>query len=72
MNVMEQVMPDYGEILRFLAHNPPQLPVDRQLHASLLELLASCLRDPGEVSDNIADHTSRTFDSRHHQTPSFN
>jgi len=37
-------MPDYGEILAFLAANPPQLETERELHASLLELLAQCLR----------------------------
>jgi len=37
-------MPDYGEILAFLAANPPQLAGERELHASLLELLAKCLR----------------------------
>ena len=37
-------MPDYREILEFLAKNPPQLESERALHASLLELLASCLR----------------------------
>ncbi|MGH6736590.1 MAG: hypothetical protein ACRECX_11000 [Methyloceanibacter sp.] len=56
-------MPDYGEILAFLAANPPQAEAERELHASLLELLAQCLRaeqvatgddgeedlDPGEI-----------------------
>ena len=54
-------MPDYGEILAFLAANPPQLAGERELHASLLELLAKCLRseqvdmddeddlDPGQI-----------------------
>jgi hypothetical protein len=37
-------MPDYGEILAFLATNPPQEEAERELHASLLELLAECLR----------------------------
>ena len=37
-------MPDYGEILEFLAANPPQLAAERELHASLLELIAKCLR----------------------------
>jgi hypothetical protein len=37
-------MLDYGEILRYLAKNPPQMDAERQLHASLLELLAKCLR----------------------------
>lgn len=43
-------MPDYGEILQFLAKNPPQLDAERKLHASLLELLAQCLRDEGHVT----------------------
>lgn len=37
-------MANYGEILAFLAANPPQLEDERELHASLLELLAECLR----------------------------
>lgn len=37
-------MPDYEEILAFLAANPPHLEAERELHASLLELLAQCLR----------------------------
>jgi hypothetical protein len=37
-------MLEYGEILRYLAKNPPQIDAERQLHASLLELLAKCLR----------------------------
>jgi len=38
-------MPNYEDILRFLAKNPPQLSSERQLHASILELLAACLRN---------------------------
>ena len=37
-------MADYGEILEFLAANPPQFAAERELHASLLEMLAKCLR----------------------------
>ena len=37
-------MPEYGKILAFLANNPPQFESERAMHASLLELLASCLR----------------------------
>jgi len=37
-------MPDYGDILRFLAQTPPQSDAERQMHASLLELIAECLR----------------------------
>lgn len=45
-------MPDYGEILAFLAANPPQAEAERELHASLLELLAKCLRAEQVVTDN--------------------
>jgi hypothetical protein len=44
-------MPDYGEILAFLAANPPQAEAERELHASLLELLAKCLRAEQVVTD---------------------
>ncbi len=37
-------MPDYGDILRYMAKTPPLNEAERQLHASLLELLAQCLR----------------------------
>jgi hypothetical protein len=43
-------MPDYEEILAFLAANPPKQAAERELHASLLELIAKCLR-----SDVIGD-----------------
>jgi hypothetical protein len=42
-------MPDYAEILNFLAKNPPQLEAERELHASLLELLANCLRNDQQI-----------------------
>jgi hypothetical protein len=45
-------MPDYGDILAFLAENPPQFDAERNLHASLLELLAQCLRT-GERPQHI-------------------
>lgn len=45
-------MPDYGEILAFLAANPPQAEAERELHASLLELLAKCLRAEQVVTDS--------------------
>jgi hypothetical protein len=49
-------MPDYGEILAFLAANPPQLAAERELHASLLELLAKCLRsDQVDTEDGEDD-----------------
>ncbi len=37
-------MPDYADILNFLAKNPPKLDAERRVHASLLELLGACLR----------------------------
>jgi hypothetical protein len=50
-------MPDYGEILAFLAANPPQVEAERELHASLLELLAKCLR-----ADQVATDGDDTLD----------
>lgn len=44
-------MPDYAEILTFLAANPPQVANDRVLHASLLEMLAKCLRTQQMITD---------------------
>lgn len=55
-------MPDYGEILQFLAKNPPQVASERHLHASLLELLANCLRSDAPAPDMDATgpiHTAR-------------
>ena len=54
-------MPDYGEILQFLADHPPELQSERQLHASLLELLASCLRSEGTFGDELSDHFVEQF-----------
>jgi len=48
-------MPDYGEILAFLAANPPQLASERELHASLLELLAKCLRSEQVTTEDDAE-----------------
>lgn len=50
-------MPDYGEILAFLAANPPRVEAERELHASLLELLAKCLR-----ADQIGTNGDDTLD----------
>ena len=43
-------MPDYGDLLRFLAQNPPALEAERRVHASLLELLGACLREAPDAS----------------------
>lgn len=48
-------MPDYEEILAFLATNPPRHHADRELHASLLELLAKCLRSEQVAVENEDD-----------------
>ncbi len=51
-------MADYGEILEFLAANPPQFAGERELHASLLEMIAKCLR-----SDELAqEEVEASFD----------
>jgi hypothetical protein len=47
-------MPDYEEILSFLAANPPKLAAERELHASLLELIAKCLRSEGALEGDEA------------------
>ena len=63
-------MPDYADLLDFLAKNPPQMESERQLHASLLELMAQCLRteeaceqtvDNGQwpIQNQIADSHTR-------------
>jgi hypothetical protein len=50
------MMPDYEEILAFLAANPPKLAAERELHASLLELIAKCLRsDAADDDDAVAE-----------------
>jgi hypothetical protein len=59
-------MPDYADLLDYLANNPPQMESERQLHASLLELMAQCLRseetceqtvenDQASLSDKISE-----------------
>jgi hypothetical protein len=57
-------MPDYSDILTFLATNPPELQSERAMHASLLELLASCLRAPGDIDDNVATKTAEVMASQ--------
>jgi hypothetical protein len=47
-------MPDYEEILTFLAANPPALAAERELHASLLEMIAKCLRSDAVEQDEDA------------------
>jgi hypothetical protein len=47
-------MPDYEEILTFLAANPPKLAAERELHASLLEMIARCLRSDAAEDDESA------------------
>jgi len=67
-------MPDYGEILAFLASNPPQLAAERELHASLLELLAQCLRsDQGRLTVNDVDEVgAEGLEARHFRWVNFN
>jgi hypothetical protein len=53
-------MPDYEEILTFLAANPPTLAAERELHASLLEMIAKCLRsDAAEEEDERAPEETK-------------
>lgn len=57
-------MPDYGEILRFLAQTPPQSDAERQMHASLLELVAECLRSDDTETLAEARHVRDRFPDR--------
>jgi hypothetical protein len=52
-------MPDYEEILAFLAANPPKLAAERELHASLLELIVKCLRS-GEAEEDESSAETET------------
>ncbi|MEO0619943.1 MAG: hypothetical protein AAFZ01_11780 [Pseudomonadota bacterium] len=44
---------DYGEMLRFLADNPPGSDAERNAHASLLELIATCVREDGPEPNDM-------------------
>lgn len=61
-------MPDYGKILEFLAKNPPQFEAEKKLHASLLELLAHCLRSDEQISgepgsESLEEHFSKSHNN---------
>ena len=65
-------MPDYGEILAFLASNPPQLAAERELHASLLELLAQCLRSERVTTDDANEASPENLEAHHFRWVNFN
>jgi hypothetical protein len=65
-------MPDYGEILAFLAANPPQLSAERELHASLLELLAQCLRSERVSTTEEDDASPENLEVHHFRWVNFN
>lgn len=69
---MGEPMPDYGEILGFLAANPPQLDAERELHASLLELLAQCLRTDQLTAGNSDNSPADNLDAHHFRWVNFN
>jgi hypothetical protein len=57
-------MPDYADLLDFLANNPPQLESERQLHASLLELMAQCLRSEATACEQALDNSAEPLSDR--------
>jgi hypothetical protein len=57
--------------LAFLAANPPQLSAERELHASLLELLAQCLRSE-QVSTGAEDASPENLEAHHFRWVNFN
>jgi hypothetical protein len=68
-------MPDYSDLLDFLAKNPPQIECERQLHASLLELMAQCLRSESaceQLGDNGVEPLEVKTTERHIHRVRFN
>jgi hypothetical protein len=57
-------MPDYSDLLDFLAKNPPLLESERQLHASLLELMAQCLRSETVATEQAVDNADEPLEDR--------
>ena len=57
-------MPDYADLLDFLANNPPQMESERQLHASLLELMAQCLRNEATACEQTVNNSSEPLAER--------
>ena len=57
-------MPDYADILNFLAQNPPKLDAERRVHASLLELLGACLRQDERGSGLIEGEATPQADDK--------
>ena len=55
-------MPDYADLLAFLANNPPQRESERRLHASLLELMAQCLRSEETAENSNDDDSAETLE----------
>ncbi|MEM8743725.1 MAG: hypothetical protein AAGF14_03715 [Pseudomonadota bacterium] len=55
-------MPDYADLLAFLANNPPQRESERRLHASLLELMAQCLRSEETAESSSEDDSAETLE----------
>ncbi len=58
------LMPDYSDLLDFLAKNPPQMDSERQLHASLLELMAQCLRGAEGSCEHAVDNNQQPIEDR--------
>ena len=57
-------MPDYADLLDFLAKNPPQIESERQLHASLLELMAHCLRSEAPAAVQEREKTEEPLEDK--------
>jgi len=57
-------MPDYADLLDFLAKNPPQIESERQLHASLLELMAQCLRSEAPPAVQERENSEELFEDK--------
>jgi hypothetical protein len=60
-------MTEYQDILRYLVLNPPQREPDKQMHASLLEMLAKSLRgEEIKSEEKILKDSFKTLNKNRH------
>lgn len=65
-------MLDCKRILNYLLHNPPKLPEEQRVHASLLEVVAQLMRskEPGiDTSIEVTDNNKSRFVEAEIYTP---
>lgn len=58
-------MTEYEEILIYLAENPPHVDGERHVHASMLELLANCIRDEKPITEVMPQSLAAQLNEGH-------